>query len=117
MRSILTSGAADIATGLAALALFVLGDNYLHLGADLRTTLIVLALLCLCAGLVRGHSRPESAWLKGLLVSSGASVVLLILGWDSLHHPVLALLLLIANVLDRKSTRLNSSHLGISYAV
>ena len=98
MRNILTSAAADIATGLAALALFVLGDNYLHLGADLRTTVIVLALLYLCAGLVRGHTRPENAWLKGLLVSSGASVVLLILGWDSLHHPVLALLLLIANV-------------------
>ena len=98
MRSILTSGAADILTGLAALVLFVVGDNYFHLGADLRTTLIVLALLCLCAGLVRGNGRPENAWLKGLLVSSGASVVLLILGWDSLHHPVLALLLLIANV-------------------
>jgi thiol-disulfide isomerase/thioredoxin len=40
---------------------------------------------------------PGNAWLKGLLVSSGASVVLLILGWDSLHHIVLALLLLIAN--------------------
>ena len=47
MRSILTSGAADILTGLAALVLFVVGDNYLHLGADLRTTVIVLALLYL----------------------------------------------------------------------
>lgn len=65
--------------------------------ADLRAAVIVLALLYLCAGLVRGKSRPGNAWLKGLLVSTGASVVLLVLGWDSLHHAVLALLLLIAN--------------------
>jgi thiol-disulfide isomerase/thioredoxin len=98
MRNAFASGAADILAGLAALVLFVLGDNYLHVGADLRAAVIILALLYLCAGFVRGHSRPGNAWLKGLLVSSGASVVLLILGWDSLNHIVLALLFLIANL-------------------
>ncbi len=98
MRNTLTSSAADIASGVSALVVFVLADNYLHLGADLRVAVVVLAFLYLCAGLTRGHIRPANAWLKGLLVSSGASVVLLILGWDSLHHAVLALLLLIVNL-------------------
>lgn len=97
-RSTLISGIADILTGLAVLVLFVLGDNYLHVGADSRVGVIVLALLFLGVGLARGHGRPRNAWLKGFLVSSGASLVLLILGWGSLHPVVLAVLLLIANL-------------------
>lgn len=96
MRSTLISAVADILTGLAALVLFVLGDDYLHLGADLRVAVVVLALLYLLAGLFRGHGRPGNAWLKGLLVSSGSSLVLFIVGWGSLRHVVLAILLLIA---------------------
>ncbi len=98
MKNTLISGAADILTGLAALVVFILVDNHFHVGADLPVTVIVLALLYLCAGLVRGRSRPGNAWLKGLLATSGASVALLILGWDQLPHAVLALLLLTANL-------------------
>jgi len=98
MRSALISGVADVLTGLAALVLFVLGDNYFHVGADLRAVVITLAILYLGAGLVRGQGRPASSWLKGLMVGSGGSLVLLILGWGSMHHVVLGVLLLVANV-------------------
>ncbi|MFY9725371.1 MAG: hypothetical protein WAJ87_07745 [Bryobacteraceae bacterium] len=47
MRNTLTSSAADIASGVSALVVFVLADNYLHLGADLRVAVVVLALLYL----------------------------------------------------------------------
>jgi thiol-disulfide isomerase/thioredoxin len=83
---------------MAALVLFVVGDNYLHVGADLRVAVTVLAFLYLCAGIIRGHNRPKNTWLKGLLLSSGASVILLVLGSDSLPHLILATFLLIAIV-------------------
>ena len=84
---------------MAALVLFVLGDSYFHVGADLRLGVVALAILCLCAGLVRGQGRPGNAWLKGLLVNSGSSLILLILGWGFSAQPViLAILLLIANL-------------------
>jgi len=98
MRSGIISVVADAFAGLVALVLFFLGDGYLHVGADLRVALVTLAILYLCAGLVRGAGRPSSAWLKGLLVSSGASLVVLFLGWSELYHVELALLLLIANL-------------------
>jgi len=98
MRGRVVSVVADILTGLAALVLFVLGDSYFHVGADLRICVVALAVLYLCAGLVRGHGSPGNAWLKGLLVNSGSSLVVLVLGWASLPHIVLAILLLIANL-------------------
>ncbi|MGD0223237.1 MAG: TlpA disulfide reductase family protein [Terriglobia bacterium] len=98
MRDRVISVVADVLTGLAALFLFILGDSYLHVGADLRICVVALSILYLSAGLVRGQGRPGDAWLKGLLVCSGGSITVLILGWGSLHHVVLALLLLVANL-------------------
>ena len=98
MRSRVISIVADILTGLAALFLFILGDSYLHVGADLRICVVVLAVLYVCAGFLRGEGRPGNAWLKGLLVGSVSSLGVLILGWGSLHHVVLAILLLTANL-------------------
>jgi len=115
MRSTLISGVADVLTGLAALVLFVVGDSYFHVGADLRSAVIALALPHLAAGLVRGRGRPASAWLKGLLVGSGGSLVLLILGWGSLPHAVLAVLLLVANVFTVCGVR--ARHLWATQAV
>ena len=96
MRVKIISVVADILTGLAALFLFILGDAFIHLGADLRICIVTLAVLYLGAGFLRGHGLPGNAWLKGLLVSSGGSLVLLILLWGQLLHLVLAMLLWIA---------------------
>jgi thiol-disulfide isomerase/thioredoxin len=96
MRSTLISVVADVLTGLTALALFVLGDIFFHIGADLRVGIVVLAILYLCAGLVRGHGRPGSALLKGFLVSSASTLVVLVLLWGETHHAILALLLVVA---------------------
>jgi thiol-disulfide isomerase/thioredoxin len=98
MRGRVISVVADILSGLSALVLFVLGDSFFHVGADLRIGVVALAVLYLCAGLVRGQGRPENAWLKGFLVNSGSSLVLLILGWGSIQPVILAILLLIANL-------------------
>jgi len=98
MRVRIISVVADILTGLAALFLFFLGDGFIHLAADLRTCIVSLAVVFLGAGFVRGQGRPGNAWLKGLLVSSGGSLVLLILLWSRLFHLVVVMLLLIANL-------------------
>jgi len=105
MRSRLLSGAVDILAGLAALVLFVAADGFLHVGADFREAVVVLALLSLAAGLVRGSGRPANAWLKGLLVASGGSLALLGLGWDSIHPAFLAILLLVANLFTVSGVR------------
>ena len=96
MRSTIISAVADVLMGLGGLVLFVLGDSYLHVGADLRVAVVVLAAVYLCAGLVRGNGPPRNVLLKGLLVSSGSSLALLILGWDSMRRPVLVVLLVTA---------------------
>jgi hypothetical protein len=98
VRRLAVSIAADALTGLAALALFVVADNRFHVGADLREGLVVLAVLYLCAGALRGKGPPKAAWLKGLVVSSAGSLLLTILGWGSIHHAVLAILLITVNV-------------------
>ena len=96
MRGRLISGTTDSLAGLAALFLFVLIASFFHVGADLRQGVVVLALLCAAAGLARGAGRRENAWVKGLLVASGGSLALLLLGWNSISHTVLAILLLVA---------------------
>jgi thiol-disulfide isomerase/thioredoxin len=98
MRVKIISVVADILTGLAAFFLFILGDAFVHLAADLRLCIVSLAVLYLAAGFVRGQGGPGNVWLKGILVSSGGSLVLLILLWGQLLHPVVAMLLLIANL-------------------
>jgi thiol-disulfide isomerase/thioredoxin len=98
MRGRVISVVADILAGLVALVLFVLGDSYFHVGADLRIGVVTLAILYLFAGLVRGQGRPGNAWLKGLLVNSGSSLVLLTLAWGGVQPVILAILLLIANL-------------------
>ena len=98
MRSRLISGTADILAGLAALVLFVVADSFLHVAADLRVGVVVLSLLCLAAGLLRGTGRPDNAWLKGLLVASGGTLALLVLAWNGISHAFLAILLLVANL-------------------
>jgi thiol-disulfide isomerase/thioredoxin len=97
MRVNSISVVADILTGLAAFVLFILGDASIHLAADLRLCIVSLAVLYLAAGFARGQGGPENVWLKGLLVSSGGSLVLFLLLQGQLLHPVLAMLLLIAN--------------------
>jgi thiol-disulfide isomerase/thioredoxin len=96
MRGSIVSGASDTLAGLSALFLFAVIDSLVHVGADLRHGVLVLALLCGTAGFARGAGRPENAWVKGLLIASGGSLALLLLGWNSIGHPVLAMLLLVA---------------------
>jgi thiol-disulfide isomerase/thioredoxin len=98
MRLRIISIVADILTGLVAFFLFILGDAFTHLAADLRVCMVTLAVLYLGAGFVRGQGRPGNEWLKGLLVSSGGSLFLLILLWGQLHHLTVAMLFLIANL-------------------
>ncbi|HYL72558.1 MAG TPA: TlpA disulfide reductase family protein [Bryobacteraceae bacterium] len=98
MRSRLVSGIADILAGLAAFVLFVVADSFLHVAADLREALVVLSLMYLAVGLLRGTGRPDNVWLKGLLVASGGTLVLLVLLWNQIFHSFLALFLLAANL-------------------
>ncbi len=95
MKNRLLSGAADILAGLAALAVFLLTDAFIHVAADFREAVLVLSVLCLSAGLLRGSGRPVNAWLKGLLVASGGTLALLALLWSQILHPFLAILLLV----------------------
>ncbi len=98
MRTEIVSLIADVFAGLAALLLFLLGDGYFHVASDLRLAVVSLAVLYLAAGLLRGRGRPENAWLKGLVVGSGGSLVMLILLWNQLFHLEVAVLLLVANL-------------------
>ena len=58
-----------ILTGVA-MVLFLLTDGFLHVAADTRIGVIVIAALYFCAGLLRGKTTPVNAWVKGLLVSA-----------------------------------------------
>jgi thiol-disulfide isomerase/thioredoxin len=120
MRGRVASGAADVLAGLAAVFLFVIIDSFVHIAADLRQGVVALALLSAIAGLVRGAARPENLWLKALLVASAGTLVLLLLGWNQLMHPVLALLLLATvsfTVLGVRSRRLCARHSAAKSAI
>lgn len=116
MRGRIVSGTADILAGLAALFLFVVIDSFVHVGADLRQGVVALALLCAAAGLARGAGQPENAWVKGLLVASGGSLALLLLGWNSISHPVLAVLVLVAVLFTASGVRARRLWAGQSAA-
>lgn len=118
MRVKIISIVADILTGLVAFFLFILGDAFIHLAADLRLCILSLAVLYLAAGFVRGQGGPGNAWLKGIQVSSGGSLVLIILLWSQLLHLVVIMLLLTANlsaicgVRARRLWRLSATRAG-----
>lgn len=91
MKTHIASVVLDLLAGLGALAVFAAADSYFHVGADLRTAVITLAVLYLCAGLLRG--RGGNVWARGLLVGGGGALVLLVLGLTSIDHTILAILL------------------------
>jgi len=78
--------AIDILTGLAAMMLFLLTDGFLHVGADTRTGVIVIAVLYFCAGLLRGKTTPVNAWVKGLLVSAVGCAAFCAMTWNGVQH-------------------------------
>lgn len=90
MKTRIVSMLLDVLTGLLALGLFVIGDSYFHFAADLRSSVVSIAVLYLCAGFIRGHGK--SVWLKGLLVSGSGALVLVILLWAQLLHTVVTIL-------------------------
>lgn len=98
MRTGIISLIADVFAGLAALLLFFLADGYFHVASDLRMAVLSLAVLYLAAGLLRSRGRPENAWLKGLVVGSGASLVTLVLLWNQVFHLEIVALLLVTNL-------------------
>ena len=115
MKSRLLSGAADVLAGLAALLVFFLADGFIHVAADFREAVLVLSVLSLSAGFLRGKSGPANAWLKGLLVSSGATLVLIVLLWNQILHAFLAILLLVMylfTVCGAQARRLSSHQLA-----
>ncbi len=95
MKSRLVSGAADILSGLAVLVAFFLADGFIHVAADLREAVLVLSVLCLFAGLLRGNGRPVNAWLKGLVVACGGTLAMIALLWNQVQHAFLAIFVLV----------------------
>lgn len=68
----------SVITGFLALCLLIAIVALSSLGNDLRTVLIVTALLYLFAGFLRGQSPPVTPWLNGLLVGAGGSLTAII---------------------------------------
>lgn len=94
MKRRFLSAVLDSVTGVTAFGVFIALDTFFHVASDLRTAVISLALLYLCAGLIRG--RGGNVWVKGLLVSVGGVLVMLALLWAAIFHVVLAILALTA---------------------
>ena len=85
--------AIDILTGLAAMMLFLLTDAFLHVAADTRIGVIVIAALYFCAGLSRGNATPVNPWVKGLLVSSVGCAAFCTIAWNGAQHIEIFLLI------------------------
>lgn len=85
--------AIDVLTGLAAMVLFILTDGFLHVAADTRIGVIVIAALYFCAGLSRGNATPVNAWVKGLLVSSVGCAAFCTIAWNGVQHIELLILI------------------------
>jgi thiol-disulfide isomerase/thioredoxin len=97
--------------GLVAFGLFIALDTYLHVASDLRTAIVSLAVLYLCAGLVRG--RGGNAWSKGLRVSAGGVLVMLVVFMAAIFHTVLVIFVLTAvlfSVCGVRARQLWSNH-------
>jgi thiol-disulfide isomerase/thioredoxin len=90
------TAAIDVLIGFAAMALFVLADGSLHVGADLRVAVLVIAALYFCASLTRGNTGPANGWLKGLIVSSVGCAAFCALVWNGLQHIALAIITITA---------------------
>ena len=88
--------AADVLTGFAALVLFILADSLIHVAADLRVGVLVVAALYFCSGLTRGKTGPASTWLKGLVVSSVGCASLCLIVWNGVPHTTLAVLTIVS---------------------
>lgn len=84
--------AIDILTGLAAMMLFLLSDGFLHVAADTRTGVIVIAALYFCAGLLRGKTTPVNAWVKGLHVSAVGCAAFCAMTWNGVQRIELLIL-------------------------
>ncbi len=87
----------DALTGFLALCLLVAVLVLTPYDNDLRVFLILTAVLFLLAGLVRAKSAPANAWLKGLLINSVASVVVITMAvthmaFTSRGYPILFVL-------------------------
>src|SRR5690606_4857196 len=102
-----------VALGLASLAWFLF--HSIHISVLAQVTLLLIFLLFLA-------SCYSWATLRHLLVPCGVLVFALPL-WGGLNGPLVELSAAVVGKLarlsgiDRKSTRLNSSHVKISYAV
>jgi thiol-disulfide isomerase/thioredoxin len=94
MKTRIVSVVLDLVMGLVAFGVFVALDTFFHVASDLRTAILSLAVLFLCAGLLRG--RGGNGWLRGLLVGAGGAVVMVPLFVAAIFHTVLLILVLIA---------------------
>ena len=90
MKTRILSMLLDVFTGLVALVVFLVADGFFHVAADLRTSVISVAALYLCAGMIRG--RRGSVWVTGSLVGGSGALALAILLWTQIQHEACAIL-------------------------
>src|SRR5690606_41833540 len=77
----------------------------------------ILPLIGALAAIITGHmARAEIRREAGQIEGDGLAIAGLVLGYGQIALCVLAFIAIVL-FLDRKSTRLNSSHVKISYAV
>jgi len=69
----------DLLAGFAALGVVMAGFVTGVLGQNLRTQTILVCVLFLVAGVIRGARVPPNPWIKGLLVGLGSSVPICIM--------------------------------------
>lgn len=74
----------DVLTGFLGLVLLLVLDFRTGIKSDLRWFFIVGASFCWALGFLRGEGPPRNPWFKGLLISSGLSVPLLILSFTGM---------------------------------
>jgi thiol-disulfide isomerase/thioredoxin len=77
--NVLKIGLLDVLTGLSGLVLLLIIDFRTPIKFDLRWFFTVGAVFCCALGFLRSGSAYGNAWVKGLLISSGFGVPLLVL--------------------------------------